>query len=120
MDQQQMLMMLPGLQPDELAIIQSLTKEMSDTQKRQFIAIYQGRRKDQQTLLIVTLIGFLGVAGIQRFMVGQIGMGVLYLLTGGICGIGTIVDLINIKQMASDFNRTQALESANMTKMLVP
>jgi TM2 domain-containing membrane protein YozV len=111
--------MLPGLEPGELLIIQNLTKDMSDSQKQQFISLYQGKRKDQQSLMIMTLIGFLGIAGIQRFVVGQTAMGIIYLLTCGFCGIGTIIDLVNIKQITSDFNQQQAFESANMTKMMV-
>jgi len=37
-----------------------------------------------------------GVLGIHRFMLGHTGIGVLMLLTGGVCGILVIVDLIRI------------------------
>jgi len=115
---QQLLMTLQGLQPDELLTIQHLTKDMTPAQQQQFIMFYQGKRKDQQTLLIFTLIGFFGVAGIQRFVIGDILMGVLYLLTFGFCGIGTLVDIININKLTYDFNQKQAVESANMVKMM--
>jgi TM2 domain len=118
MDQNDMYSTLPGIQADELLVIQALTKEMSDDQQKQFFALYRGRRKDQQTLMIMTLIGFLGFAGIQRFMVGEIGLGILFFLTMGFCGIGTIIDLINVKKMTSDFNQKEAMETANMVKMM--
>lgn len=37
---------------------------------------------------------FLGVLGIHKFYEGRILLGILYLCTGGLCGIGVIVDLI--------------------------
>jgi TM2 domain-containing membrane protein YozV len=118
MDPNQYLMMLPGLQPDELVLLQELTREMNDQQKQQFLLVYQSKRKDQQTMLLLTALGFLGVAGIQRFIVGDIGLGIVYLLTFGFCGIGTIIDMVNIKSMTYEFNRRQALESADMVRFL--
>ena len=38
----------------------------------------------------------LGAFGAHKFYEGKIGMGILYLFTGGLCGIGVIVDLIMI------------------------
>lgn len=37
---------------------------------------------------------FLGVLGVHKFYEGRILMGVLYLFTAGIFGIGVIIDLI--------------------------
>ena len=49
-------------------------------------------------LAIPGLIPFLGIplAGLQRFYVGKIGTGILWFLTGGIFGIGQIIDVIMI------------------------
>ena len=116
---QQMFMMIPGLQPDELIFIKDLTRDMSEKEVQQFIMLYQGKRKDQQTMLILTLVGFFGVAGIQRFIIGETVMGIVYLLTIGFCGIGTIVDVINIRSMTSEFNQKQAMESAQLVKMMM-
>ena len=50
-------------------------------------------------ILVTTILGFFGVAGVQRFLTGQIGMGLLYFFTAGLCFIGTIIDLINHKRL---------------------
>lgn len=39
---------------------------------------------------------FLGMFGIHKFYEGKTGMGILYIFTGGLCGIGVIIDLIVI------------------------
>lgn len=39
---------------------------------------------------------FLGLIGIHKFYLGKIGMGILYLLTGGIFGIGWFIDLFTL------------------------
>lgn len=114
----QQFMMIPGLQPEELMFIQELMKDMTEQEKQQFMMFYQGKRKDQQTMLIFTLIGFFGVAGIQRFVIGDTVMGIVYLLTIGFCGIGTIVDIINIRSMTVEYNQKQAVESANFIRMM--
>ena len=53
-------------------------------------------RKSRTVALILCLLGFLGFGGIHRMYVGKVGSGVLHFLTGGVCLIGTIIDLISI------------------------
>lgn len=53
-------------------------------------------RKSKIVALVLCLIGFLGIGGLHRMYVGKVGSGVLYFLTGGLCLIGTIIDLISI------------------------
>ena len=60
--------------------------------------------------MICTILGFLGIGGIQRFITGQIGMGILYLLTLGLCYIGTIIDLINYKKLTLERNQEIILQ----------
>ncbi len=115
---QNLLMNIPGLEPEEMLFLQNFMNDLNEDQKKNFIMLYNGKRKDPQTLLIMALIGFLGVAGIQRFMVNQVGMGILFFLTGGLCLIGTIIDVVNHKKLALEFNQKTAIETAAMVKML--
>ena len=108
------LMGMPDLQPEEVAGIKQLTAEMTEAQAEQFYLLYTGKRKKPMEILLLTCLGFVVVAGVQRFVLGQVGMGILYLFTGGLCLIGTIVDLVNYKRLATDYNLTQMYESARM------
>ena len=108
--------LMPGLEPDEMAFVQMLIKDMNDNHAQQFAMSYMSRRKDPSNMLLFTLLGFLWIAGIQRFVLGQIGLGIIYLFTVGLCFIGTIVDLINYKKLAYEYNTKQAQEVATMLR----
>jgi hypothetical protein len=47
-------------------------------------------------LTVLLLCWFLGILGVHRFYTGHTGMGVLYLLTAGLCGILVLVDFFKI------------------------
>jgi len=108
--------LMPNLEGDEMAFVNELIKDMSDAQAQQFAIAYMSRRKDPSNMLLFAIIGFLGIAGIQRFVINQIGMGILFLFTGGLCLIGTIVDLVNHKKLAFEYNSKQAQQVAAMMK----
>lgn len=54
----------------------------------------QVSRKSWTVALILTILSFFCLGGLQRFYVGKIGTGLLWLCTGGLWFIGTICDLI--------------------------
>ncbi|AWW28911.1 hypothetical protein DN752_01495 [Echinicola strongylocentroti] len=105
---------LPELEGMELGYIQGILKNMDDEQAGLFAQVYRARRKDSQMVLILALLGFFGFAGLHRFVLGQIGLGILYFFTIGLCWIGTIVDLVNYKSLAYEYNIKIAHETLSM------
>ncbi|MBX2967911.1 MAG: TM2 domain-containing protein [Cyclobacteriaceae bacterium] len=107
---------LPELTGEEMVYVQNLVKDWDDEKARNFANVYRTRRKDPQVILITALLGLIVVAGVHRFLLGQIGMGLLYLFTGGLCLIGTIIDLVNHQRLAFEFNQKVAEEVATIMK----
>jgi TM2 domain-containing membrane protein YozV len=120
MMEKDLLINLRGMSPVEYSYLQQVMVGMDERQTQNFVMFYSGKRKSPQDILLFTILGFLGIAGIQRFVVGQMGMGILYILTAGLCFIGTIVDVINHKSLATDYNQKAAYESLQMVKMMAP
>ncbi len=112
------MQLLPMLEPDEMTYVQGIIKDMNDSQAQQFASVYANRRKDTQTILIATVVGFFGVGGIQRFLIGETGMGILYLFTAGLCFIGTLIDLVNHKKLTFEYNIGIAHQVARMIKTI--
>jgi TM2 domain-containing membrane protein YozV len=104
-----LIMMIPGIDLDELAYLNSLTKDLSPEQLKTFAMLYNAERRKPDHILLGGLLGLFAVAGVQRFMVNQIGMGILYFFTAGLCFIGTIIDLVNYKSLAFEFNQQVAV-----------
>ena len=108
---------MPELEGEELLYVRSLVEPMTDDDAILFASAYRSQRRDSTNVLLLTLLGFVVLAGLQRFYVGQIGMGIAYLLTVGFCFIGTIIDLINHKSLALKFNQEKAANIvATMTR----
>lgn len=111
---------MPELQGDEQVRVAQWMKDMTEEQAEHFAHVYRQRRKDDTVTLITTLVGFFALAGVQRFYLNQVGMGLLYLFTAGFCFIGTIVDLFNHKTMTAKYNIEQADEVAYLIKGAFP
>ncbi|PAY17123.1 hypothetical protein CKO51_23250 [Rhodopirellula sp. SM50] len=47
---------------------------------------------------------FLGLFGVHRFYLGKIFTGVLYLLTGGLLGVGFVYDLLTLNEQIDELN----------------
>ncbi|MHA1112356.1 MAG: TM2 domain-containing protein [Promethearchaeota archaeon] len=56
----------------------------------------KGNVSPKSRLVLILLWFFFGVLGVHYFYAGRIGMGLLWLVTGGFFGIGWIIDIISI------------------------
>ena len=88
-----------------------LREQLLQMDESKYAAIASVEFKDSPPLLIISI--FLGSLGIDRFMLGDIGLGVLKLLTCGVCGILTIVDWFSVQ------NRTRDLNFNNLQTVLI-
>ena len=90
---------------DKLMYIKEKLLAMDDSK---YMLLHSIEMKDPMLLLLVSI--FLGSLGIDRFMMGDIGMGVLKLLTFGVCGILTIVDWFTVQDRAKEINFNEIMK----------
>lgn len=92
---------LPDLEGEEARFVGGLMRDMSDEQAQTFAFAYRAKRRDPNVVLVLTLMSF-GAFG--RIYLGQVGMGIVYLLTLGFCGIGLLVDLVANRSLTRSYN----------------
>ena len=90
-----------------------LKEKLLNLNEKQFSLLYSMDLKDPLILLIVSI--FLGILGIDRFMLNDTTLGVLKLITCGGCGIWTIIDwvLVMDRTKAYNFNKVMSLMCGN-------
>ena len=84
-----------------------LKQKLLEANEAKFNLVSAVEFKDPTTLLMVSI--FLGSLGIDRFMLGETGMGILKLLTLGLCGILTIIDWFSVQKKAKELNYTKLM-----------
>ena len=60
--------------------------------------------KNSTTAYLLWLLCLIGICGIHRFYVDKPISGVIWLLTGGLCFVGQLVDLFLIPGMTDEVN----------------
>jgi len=93
--------------PEKLMLIRQQLENMDDNK---LPVIQSIPYKDPTTLLIVSL--FIGSLGVDRFMLGQTGLGVAKLLTCGGMGIWTIIDWFMIMGLTKETNYQSFMQVA--------
>ena len=116
----QVLQYLPELAGEELRYIANIFDKMTDERAQEFANVYKARRRDPMLVLVCALGGLLMIPGLQRFILNQIGMGILYLFTIGLCFVGSIVDLVNYQKLTFDYNVLVAEEVLQLIGNKIP
>ena len=80
-----------------------------------FMSQYNSEKKDRTTALILGVV--LGHLGVDRFYLGDSGLGALKLLTLGGCLIWWLIDLFTVSSRADDYNRQKAQDIAAAIKV---
>lgn len=91
--------------PEHAALIR---ERLLEAEERKYGVLMSVELKDPTTMLLVSI--FLGGLGVDRFMLGESGMGVLKLLTGGLCGILAFVDWFTISNKTKDLNYKKVMQ----------
>ena len=89
--------------------INELKARLSKLSQNQFNAIQGIQLKDPMIMLLLSL--FLGSSGIDRFLLKEIGLGIIKLLTAGGCGIWAIVDWFLVMNRTREFNYKLVFDS---------
>lgn len=79
-----------------------IKEKLAAMDENTFAMISTIEMRDPTTILLVSI--FLGSLGVDRFMLGNIGMGILKLLTCGVCGILTIIDWFTVSKKTKELN----------------
>lgn len=117
MEQQKIQMFLMSNQKNfEASQLPIITEKLEGLDDDKLMFISSANYKDPTTMLIISL--FLGGLGVDRFMLGDTGMGVLKLLTGGCLGVLTIIDWFTVMGRTREKNFNVFMESIENQSML--
>ena len=92
--------------PNEKAVI--IREKMAQADDSRYATISSIELKDTTKMLLISI--FLGGLGVDRFMMGETGMGILKLLTGGLCYVLWIIDIIGISNKVKEYNYNELMK----------
>ena len=65
--------------------------------------------KSKGIAYLLWLVSLFGWLGFQRFYLGKIGTGIIWIFTGGLVGIGCLIDLFTLGGQVDQYNTTHEL-----------
>ena len=99
---------------EEVYELAAVKKGLNDQERSDFDLQFSSSRKDPTTALLFSL--FLGMAGVDRFFIGDTGKGVGKLLTLGGVGIWAMIDWFLIQKAT---RRKNALLARDIKSVLI-
>lgn len=96
---------IKGSEPQNIIINNSSSASSSSSASATAVTNGQnsGRAKSKSTAIFLCCLGFVCFAGMHKFYEGKTIMGIIYLLTGGLFVIGTIIDLLALLAKPSTY-----------------
>ena len=88
-------------------------ESLTDDQKTFFIQDFTAQRRDYIVMLLLSIF-----FTIQLFLLGKVGLGVLFILTFGGCGIWYIVEIFLTKSRVYKYNQEKADEILQVAQKL--
>ena len=73
--------------------------------------------KSKVVAYLLWLISIFGWLGIHRFYLGKIGTGIIWIFTGGLFGIGSLIDLFTLGGKVEQYNTNQELKTIRTAAM---
>ena len=74
--------------------------------------------KSKGTAYLLWLLSIFGWLGLHRFYLKKIGTGILWILTGGVCGVGSLIDLFTLGSQVEQYNTNQELKTIRASSLM--
>lgn len=67
--------------------------------------------KSKGMAYLLWFISIFGWLGFQHFYLGKIGKGIIWIFTGGVFGVGSLIDLFTLGGSVDNYNTQQELKT---------
>jgi hypothetical protein len=81
-----------------------LTRDLDDSKKMIFQSQYSSEKKDRGTATILAIFMY------DRIWLGDIGLGIVKIISLGLCGLWWLIDIFTAGSRCDDYNRNKAQE----------
>jgi TM2 domain-containing membrane protein YozV len=74
--------------------------------------------KSKGVAYVLWLVALFGVLGFHRFYLGKIGTGLIWMFTGGVFGVGALIDLFTLGGQVEQHNTNLELKSIRASALV--